>query len=107
MANAKDSIQSLEKPDILQRTIELVVSVDAKEILIEISDYAGGIEEELRDRIFDPYFTTKQMGTGIELFIVKTLVEKYLLGSITCKNRDIKNEGKDYKGVTFSIKIPK
>lgn len=56
--------------------------------IISYVDNAGGIKEELLERIFEPYFTTKQKshGTGIGLYMVKMLVENALKGEIKLSN---------------------
>ena len=56
--------------------------------IISYIDNAGGIKEELLERIFEPYFTTKQknQGTGIGLYMVKMLVENALKGEIKLSN---------------------
>ncbi|QWR77190.1 GAF domain-containing sensor histidine kinase [Candidatus Magnetomonas plexicatena] len=67
---------------------------------IEVSDNAGGVDENLIDKIFEPYFTTREDtgGTGLGLYMSKTIVEKHCKGSFTVKNQ------KD--GVCFIIKLP-
>jgi C4-dicarboxylate-specific signal transduction histidine kinase len=56
--------------------------------VVTITDNAGGIGEEVIDRIFDPYFTTKQAGygRGIGLFMAKTVVEKRMGGRLSVRN---------------------
>jgi signal transduction histidine kinase len=56
--------------------------------VVVITDNAGGIAEEALGRVFDPYFTTKgpDKGTGIGLFISKTIIEKNMGGSLTIGN---------------------
>jgi PAS domain S-box-containing protein len=60
---------------------------DGKAVLT-VTDNAGGIEEGIIDKIFDAYFTTKELGkgTGIGLFMAKNIIEKDMGGRLTVYN---------------------
>jgi len=105
--NAKDE---LVKTDIdFLRYIFIKTYVFDKEVVIEIKDNAGGIKKEILPKVFDAYFTTKenQNGTGIGLYMSKQIVEQSLKGSITVKNEEFRYAGKNYKGASFIIRLPK
>ncbi len=53
---------------------------------IRISDNGGGVPEEIKDRIFDPYFSTKRTGSGIGLYMSKVIVENTMNGRISFHN---------------------
>ena len=94
--NAKDALvlNNISNPQI---TIKFS-QIDAFQI-IEIEDNAGGIDLNIIEKIFNPYFSSKEKknGTGLGLYICKIIVEKHLNGEISVKNT--KN------GALFSIKI--
>jgi two-component system sensor kinase FixL len=52
-----------------------------------VRDYGVGISEEMRDRLFDPFFSTKTEGLGMGLAIVRAIVESHG-GTITAENAD-------------------
>jgi len=68
--------------------IEIQIFREGGKAVVAISDNAGGIPEEIMDRIFDPYFTTKDAakGTGIGLYLSKTIIETHMNGSISVRN---------------------
>ncbi|MBK6548657.1 MAG: PAS domain-containing protein, partial [Arcobacter sp.] len=65
---------------------------------IEIIDDAGAIDEKIINSIFEPYFTTKEDGMGLGLYMAKVIIEEKMRGSITVRN--------DENHVIFTIKLP-
>jgi len=47
------------------------------EVWLRIEDNGPGMDEEQRDRVFNPFFTSKEHGTGLGLAIVKRIVEAH------------------------------
>jgi PAS domain S-box-containing protein len=96
----KNSADALIENNNKEKWISISSEDDSKFITYEISDNAGGIDESFIHRIFEPYFSTKdeKNGTGLGLYMSKTIVEKHLRGSISCKNNDA--------GAVFTIKLP-
>jgi len=62
--------------------IEIAVSRDGRGLAVTIADHGAGIPDELRQHVFEPYFTTKQDGTGLGLALVRQTIEAHN-GSIT------------------------
>ncbi len=96
LSNAKDVL--IER-DIKNPFIKLTIKSGKKFALIQVEDNAGGIKEEHIERIFEPYFTTKhaKQGTGIGLYMSKTIIEENMNGFLNVKNRE--------NGALFTIKL--
>jgi len=84
--NAKDVLveRKIEKPKVKINLIK-----QNEKIVLTIADNAGGIDNEIIDSIFEPYYTTKGdlTGTGLGLFISKTIIEKNMGGKLYAQNR--------------------
>ncbi len=63
-------------------SIEIAVSRDGNGLAVTIVDHGAGIPDDLRQRVFEPYFTTKSDGTGLGLALVRQTIEAHN-GSIT------------------------
>ncbi|MBJ6726833.1 sensor histidine kinase [Geomesophilobacter sediminis] len=68
--------------------ITISIRAEGSRSVVTISDNAGGISEEIIDKIFDPYFSTKgpQYGTGVGLFMAKGIIENNMGGTLTARN---------------------
>jgi signal transduction histidine kinase len=55
---------------------------------LTIGDNAGGIPADILPRIFDPYFTTKERGPGVGLYLAKSILENGLGGQLSVRNGD-------------------
>ena len=87
--NAKDIL--LEK-NISNPTITIV----AKDNILQIKDNGGGISDDIIEKIFDPYFSTKgDKGSGIGLYMAKVIIEEHCCGKLNVFN--------DSQGAVFEI----
>ena len=86
--NAMDAFAGKHCPDRCDPWIGVKITSEGGKAVLRITDNAGGIDERIIDRIFEPYFTTKEQGkgTGIGLYMAKNIVEKNMNGSLTARN---------------------
>jgi len=98
--NAKDALMESDKEE---KQIKVSTIQESDHIKIKISDNAGGVPDEIIDRIFDPYFSTKtdKNGTGIGLYMSKKIVEEYLEGTLSVVNE---NKGAIFKIILYTSK---
>ena len=99
--NAKDAITSqIEHKQISFGEIIIVISQKNAQGVISVEDNGGGIQEDIMESIFEPYFSTKfaSHGTGIGLYMGKNIVNKRFNGSLRVHNT--------HKGCCFTIEIP-
>ncbi|MDD5328523.1 MAG: PAS domain S-box protein [Sulfuricella sp.] len=95
LGNAKDAI--LERK-IARGKVEIVVGRDRDNGYVTVRDNGGGIADEILDKIFDPYFTTREKGTGIGLYMSKMIIETNMDGRIEVRNTE--------HGAEFAIVTP-
>lgn len=92
----KNAFQSID-PD-SQGKVEVQLKVREDRVIVQVADNGIGIDEEVRDKIFMPNFTTKTSGMGLGLAIVKRIVDS-LDGEISF----VSQKG---EGTTFTVVFP-
>lgn len=98
LKNAKEALVQNRKEN---RQIEVnIFTLNDKTLRTTICDNAGGVSENIIDKLFEPYFSTKdeKAGTGLGLYMCKTIVEKHFNGEIGVYN------GKE--GACFYVDLP-
>lgn len=101
IVNAAQAINDVAKKFGTRGLITVRTRQDNDSVVIFISDTGGGIPQEIRDRIYDPFFTTKEVGkgTGQGLAIARSvIVDKH--------HGELKFETEIGKGTTFFIRLP-
>ncbi len=90
------------------RYIHIANQMQGNEVVVTISDTAGGIPEDIIEKVFEPYFTTKHQsqGTGIGLYMVAEIIRKHFKGSIKVYNHEILVNKKKHLGACFEIRLP-
>ena len=93
ITNAKQAIPSEQEG----RVLISLYRADG-DVIIDVADNGTGIQEEMREKIFVPSFTTKSTGAGLGLAIVRNIVEQ-ASGKITFTTEV-------GKGSTFTVRLP-
>lgn len=94
LSNSIDVLKSIKNPK-----IKIEVFSSSAEVIIKLADNGGGIKTKNLKKIFEPYFSTKEEGTGIGLYLSKMIIEESFAGKILVKNKK--------EGVLFSLFIEK
>jgi len=96
LSNAKDIFieRKIKNP-----SIKIEIKTGENYAIVKIEDNAGGIRDEILEKIFEPYFTTrhKTQGTGIGLYMSKNIIERSMNGFINVVNKN--------QGACFIIKV--
>ena len=97
LSNAKDAVLEARQA---QPRIWMRAEQQGDRILIAVEDNGGGIAPDILEKIFDPYFTTKEegKGTGIGLYMSKMIVESNMNGRLRVANTA--------EGARFTIDLP-
>jgi signal transduction histidine kinase len=104
-----NSIDALNHKNILTKYLFISITSTKDNIIISIKDNALGIPKDIINKIFQPYFTTKQQskGTGLGLFMTHKLIKEGLKGIIQVTNKNYIHDNKEFKGALFKITLNK
>jgi len=104
--NAKDALETKDKSS--SRYIFVTIYKEENTLVIKVKDNAGGIDNKIINKVFEPYFTTKHkaQGTGIGLYMCEEIVTKHMQGTISVSNRSFTYDNIDYNGAEFTINLP-
>lgn len=99
-----NSLQSFGgSTDETNKLITIYARRENGDLSLSVSDTGAGVPESLRDRIWQPFFTTKQRGTGLGLAIVKRRINE-IGGDVRLLNEE--EAGGKARGATFSLRVP-
>ena len=83
LMNAREAIVA-HQPE--QGLVEIEVSTRGDSACVCVRDNGGGIPQEVLDRIFEPYFTTKPQGSGIGLYMSEIIIGRRMKGTMKARN---------------------
>ncbi|MDF3019951.1 MAG: domain S-box protein [Steroidobacteraceae bacterium] len=101
IGNAAEAIRDKVNGTSERGKIMVRTRADGEHVVIEIEDTGGGIPEEIRERVFDQFFTTKQVGsgTGQGLSVARRVI-------INAHNGSLDFTSEMGKGTTFIVRLP-
>ena len=102
--NSKDALESLENEE---KLIFIDIKRVGSKVYIKIRDNAGGINLDIIEKVFEPYFTTKHQnqGTGIGLYMCQEIIHKHMNGNIEISNVEYEYKNRRYKGALVLITL--
>jgi PAS domain S-box-containing protein len=98
IANARDAYETTDSEE---KRIDISIVSDREQWVIGVEDYAGGIPTEHLEKVFNPYFTTKEQskGTGIGLYMSQRIIQEVYQGNMGVANTA--------RGARFTVNIPR
>lgn len=96
---AMNAIQAMKESDSKEKgEIEVALTKDENNICIAIKDNGPGISLELQEQIFNPFYTTRTLGTGLGLAVVQAVAKAH--------DGSVQLESKPGKGSVFKVTLP-
>lgn len=95
-----NAMRSLDKDHEIEKKIQIITKKENNFALIIVKDNGEGLPDNIGEKLYDPFFSTKEPGEGMGfgLAIVKNIIDKL--------NGTIKAENNEDRGVSFILKIP-
>jgi len=105
----KNAQDNQDEKKVIEKIIKINIYNEEDYQVLTIHDNGGGIPENIQDKIFENYFTTKSKdkGTGIGLHLVKQIVENKHNGKVLVKNEELQYDNQSFMGAKFIIKLTK
>ena len=105
--NAADILKTQKSMD-QKKYIFIDFYKSANKLVLEVQDSAGGVPDNIINKIFEPYFTTKHQsqGTGLGLYMTHQIIVDNMHGEIFVENLEFEYEEKNYCGAKFVIELP-
>lgn len=99
---------ALNERKIEEKLIFITTSIEDNKVIITIKDNAQGISEEIMNKLFEPYITTKHQsqGIGLGLYITYNLIVDKMKGAVDIVNTVFTYNNKKYNGVEVTITLP-
>uniref|UniRef100_UPI00404887CD sensor histidine kinase n=1 Tax=Aliarcobacter sp. TaxID=2321116 RepID=UPI00404887CD len=103
--NARDELANC---NIEHKVIFIDAYIKDNQVVVKIKDNAGGVPDDIINKIFEPYFTTKHQsqGTGIGLYMTEEIIVRHIKGTFSVKNHSYNYKDNTYTGAEFKIIIP-
>lgn len=101
LSNAKDALVHNQIED---KVVSIFLFKENDNIKISIQDNGGGISDDIKHKIFDPYFTTKHQfqGTGLGLYMSSQIIHNHFHGQIKVQNKETEHG----IGACFTVEFP-
>ncbi|MEA3354653.1 MAG: CBS domain-containing protein [Campylobacterota bacterium] len=107
MGMFNNSLEVLVENNIKKKYIIITHEIKKDKIILRFKDNGGGTTDDIIQKVFDPYFTTKHQsqGTGLGLHMIYNLITDAMKGHIDAHNDIFEIEGEKYNGLEFAITL--